>query len=176
MTGGRSSISLAASRDGTPEFAGDFHPAAAIAGGSDEAVLAGAVRDASVASLVIDEDDVLHLVWQSSDPEGIWYSRCSVKGKEPAAGFQQSGSSGREPMAARAPSGSTTVWPHNSETWSSTGKGNSGSSTARRWRCLRTTSFTSWPRDIPTLGVSAGNRRDRSGRPLPSRVVGHEGR
>ena len=88
VTEGRSTIFLAASRDGTPEFAGDFHPAVAIAGGSDAAVLAGAVRDASVASLVIDEDDVLHLVWQSSDPEGIWYSRCSVKGKEPAAAFR----------------------------------------------------------------------------------------
>ena len=88
MTEGRASIFLAASRDTTPEFAGNFHPAVAIVGGSSEAVLAGVVRDASVASLFIDEDDVLHLVWQSSDPQGIWYSRCSVKGREPVAIFK----------------------------------------------------------------------------------------
>ena len=88
LTDGRSSIFLAASRDATPEFAGDFHKAVAIAGASNQAVLAGMVRDASVASLLIDEDDVLHLFWQSSEPQGIWYSRCSVKGKQPTALFK----------------------------------------------------------------------------------------
>ena len=108
-TEGRASIFLAASRDATPEFAGDFHPAVAIAGGSDEAVLAGVVRDASVASLLIDEDDVLHLLWQSSDPQGIWYGRCPVKGRDPSGLFRNAarwtGAGGRSEGAERIDDG-----------------------------------------------------------------------
>ena len=81
---GKGSIFLAASRNADPELAGDFHPAIAIAGAVPQAVIQ-AGREARLASFVIDREDVLHLVWQSSEPQALWYSRCTVKGKEPAS-------------------------------------------------------------------------------------------
>ena len=80
VAGGRS-IFLAASRSDDPEFAGDFHSPVAVAGKSAEALISGGKGDALGASFVIDQDDVLHLIWQSSNPQGIWYSRCRVQGK-----------------------------------------------------------------------------------------------
>ncbi len=78
--GGRT-IFLAASRSDDPEFAGDFHPPVALAGKSAEPLISGGKGDAFGASFVIDPNDVLHLIWQSSNPQGIWYSRCSVQGE-----------------------------------------------------------------------------------------------
>src|SRR5206468_12416188 len=36
------------------------------------------------ASIVIDRNDVLHAVWQSSEPRALWYSRSSVRGSDAA--------------------------------------------------------------------------------------------
>ena len=82
-------IFLAASRTDDPEFAGDFHPPLAIAGESAEPLISGAAGEALGASFVIGPNDVLHLIWQSSNPQGIWYSRCSVKGAQVAEKIRQ---------------------------------------------------------------------------------------
>ena len=89
-SGGRT-VFLAVSKSGDPEFAGDFHPPVPLAGGSTENRIAGAENDASAVSFVLDGDDVLHLIWQSSDPDGIWYSRCEVAGAEAAARIRDAG-------------------------------------------------------------------------------------
>ena len=80
-SGGRT-IFLAVSKSGDPEFAGDFHPAVPLAGGSPENRIAGAEGGASTVSFVLDGDDVLHLIWQGAGPDAIWYSRCEVSGAE----------------------------------------------------------------------------------------------
>ncbi len=77
-------IFLAASQDNDPEFAGDFHPPVAVAGESGEALISRHGGRTFGASFVIDQNDVLHLIWQSSNPRGIWYSRCSVQGAQAA--------------------------------------------------------------------------------------------
>ncbi len=89
-SGGRTAF-LAVSKSGDPEFAGDFHPPVLLAGGSTENRIAGAENDASAVSFVLDGDDVLHLIWQSSDPDAIWYSRCEVAGAEAAARIRDAG-------------------------------------------------------------------------------------
>lgn len=78
-------VFLATSRDFRPEFAGDFTPAMAMAGGSRRPVLTGPFAGARAASLVIGRDDTLHLAFQSSEPQGIWYARCPAGGMNPSA-------------------------------------------------------------------------------------------
>ena len=78
-SGGRT-IFLAVSKSGDPEFAGDFHPPVPLAGGSPENRIAGAEGGASAVSFVLDGDDVLHLIWQGTGPDAIWYSRCDASG------------------------------------------------------------------------------------------------
>ena len=82
--GGAPAIHLSVSKGAEPEFAGDFHSSVVVAGGSSQSVLTGPFRGARTASLVIDRDDVLHLVFQSSEPEGIWYAKCPVGDENPS--------------------------------------------------------------------------------------------
>ncbi len=91
-TAGAGTIFLAASRDDDPEFAGDFHPPVPIAGNSAEARISNTGGAAFGASFVIDDRDVLHLIWQGSDPRGIWYSQCSLKDAQAARRIGQRGS------------------------------------------------------------------------------------
>jgi hypothetical protein len=74
---------LAVSKGPSPEFEGDFHPATMVAGGP-AAVLMVPAREARLASFAVDRKDVLHFVWQSAEPAGIWYSRCMVGGSDVA--------------------------------------------------------------------------------------------
>ena len=83
--GGNPTVFLATSKDSRPEFAGDFTPAMAMAGAPGQAVLTGPFTGARAASLVIDKDDILHLVFQSAEPQGIWYARCPAGGMNPSA-------------------------------------------------------------------------------------------
>ena len=105
-TGGAGSISLSASRSDDPEFAGDFYPPLVVVGKSPEARISTMGGAALGGSFVIDDNDTLHLIWQSSEPKGIWYVRCSVEGAQAAQRIGQSGSwsapqrvddSGRDP-------------------------------------------------------------------------------
>ena len=82
--GGKNVIFLAASKVALPEFTGDFHSPVLVAGGSAVAVVRNGAAAAQVASMVVDSNDVLHLVWQSARPPGIWYSRCNVGGADAA--------------------------------------------------------------------------------------------
>ncbi len=93
---GNPTVFLSTSKDPRPEFAGDFKAAIALAGGSSRPVLTGPFTGARAASLVIGRDDILHLVFQSSEPQGIWYARC------PAGGTDPSGSLGRRKNWTRA--------------------------------------------------------------------------
>ena len=87
--GGRPTIHLSVSKAAEPEFAGDFHSSVEVAGGSSQSVLTGPFRGARTASLVIDNEDMLHLVFQSTDPQGIWYARCPVGDEDPSANLSQ---------------------------------------------------------------------------------------
>ena len=51
-----------------------------LAGGSPENRIAGAKGGASAVSFVLDGEDVLHVIWQGTGPDAIWYSRCDVSG------------------------------------------------------------------------------------------------
>ncbi len=85
LADGQPTVFLSTSKDSRPEFAGDFTPAMAMAGESSQSVLAGPFAGAQAASLVIGPDDTLHLVFQSSEPQGIWYARCPAGGMNPSA-------------------------------------------------------------------------------------------
>ena len=89
-SGGRT-VFLAVSKSGDPEFAGDFHPPVALAGGSPENRVAGAEGEASAVSFVLDGDDMLHLLWQGTGPDAIWYSRCEVSGADAADKIRDAG-------------------------------------------------------------------------------------
>ena len=89
-SGGRT-IFLAVSKSADPEFAGDFHPPVPLAGGSPENRIAGAAGGASAVSFVLDGDDVLHLIWQGTGPDAIWYSRCDVSGADASGKIRDSG-------------------------------------------------------------------------------------
>ena len=79
---------LAVSKGARPEFEGDFHPATMIAG-APAAVLSVPASQARLTSFAVDRNDVLHLAWQSSEPAGIWYSRCKVGGSDVAGRIRQ---------------------------------------------------------------------------------------
>ena len=79
---------LAVSKGARPEFEGDFQPATMIAGAA-AAILSMPAREARLTSFAVDRNDVLHLAWQSSEPAGIWYSRCKVGGSDVAGRIRQ---------------------------------------------------------------------------------------
>jgi hypothetical protein len=76
-----SGLFLAVSKDAQPELGGDFHSGILIAGASPSRVIGTATRAATRASFVVDRNDVLHLVWETSEPQSVWYSQCNVGGK-----------------------------------------------------------------------------------------------
>ena len=106
---GNPTVFLATSKDSRPEFAGDFTPAMVMAGGSSQSVLTGPFAGARATSLVIGPDDVLHLVFQSSEPQGIWYARCPAGGMNPSASLGSrenwTGADGKTPGPERIDQG-----------------------------------------------------------------------
>ena len=76
-------IFLASSTTTEPELAGDFYDAVVVVGPSSQALIRShsSVR---AASLIVDQKDVLHLLWETSDPSAIYYSQCHVAGINPA--------------------------------------------------------------------------------------------
>jgi hypothetical protein len=77
-----SGVFLAASKSPRPELAGDFQSAILIAGASPRRIIGSTPGSARHASFVIDHNDILHLVWATSEPQRVWYSQCRVGGKD----------------------------------------------------------------------------------------------
>lgn len=73
---------LSLSRNPNPSFQGDFHSPALLISGDGRGVLDSGGGDVRTASLVIDDSDTLHVVWESSQPRAVWYARCSVAGRD----------------------------------------------------------------------------------------------
>jgi len=69
---------LATSRSAEPGFPGDFHAAISLVSSDGSGVLASGGGEVRLANIVIDRRDTLHLIWESSEPERVWYSRCDV--------------------------------------------------------------------------------------------------
>ena len=57
--------------------------------GAATAILSVPAREARLTSFVVDFNDVLHLAWQSSEPAGVWYSRCKLGGADVAGRIRQ---------------------------------------------------------------------------------------
>ena len=57
--------------------------------GAAAAILSVPAREARLTSFVVDFNDVLHLAWQSSEPAGVWYSRCKLGGADVAGRIRQ---------------------------------------------------------------------------------------
>ncbi len=82
---------MAISKTPNPKFAGDFHPAFTLVSGDDSSVLASGGGPVRLASFVIDSRDTMHLLWESSTPQRIWYSRCEVAQDDAAQRIQRRG-------------------------------------------------------------------------------------
>ncbi len=79
-----SAVFMAVSKTADPRFSGDFHPSFKLVSGDDSGVLSSGDGPVRLASFVIDSDDAMHLLWESSEPQRLWYSRCDVGGDEAA--------------------------------------------------------------------------------------------
>ncbi len=79
-----SAVLIAVSKTPAPKFSGDFHPAFTLVSGDGNGVLPSGGGQVRLASFVIDRDDTMHLLWESSELQRLWYSRCEVAGDEPA--------------------------------------------------------------------------------------------
>ena len=69
---------LSLSRIPDPSFQGDFHSPVLLISGDDRGILDSGGGEVRQASLVIDDSDTLHVVWESSHPPAVWYARCRV--------------------------------------------------------------------------------------------------
>ena len=76
--GGKTGTYMSLSRSPNPQFQGDFHSAFLLISSGGEGVLYSGGGDVRQASLVIDQEDTLHLLWESTQPPAVWYSRCRV--------------------------------------------------------------------------------------------------
>ena len=79
-----SAVFMTVSKTSEPNFSGDFHPTFTLISDGDNGVLASGGGDVRLASFVIDSGDTLHLLWESSEPQRLWYSRCDVAGSDVA--------------------------------------------------------------------------------------------
>ena len=86
-----SAVFMAVSKTADPNFSGDFHPAFALISDDDSGVLASGGGQVRLASFVIDSGDTMHLLWESSEPQRLWYSRCDVAGDDAAQHIKRRG-------------------------------------------------------------------------------------
>ena len=80
---------LSVSKSADPEFPGDFHPPFPLVSGDGSGVLPSGGGEVRLASIVIDSSDTLHLLWENSEPQRVWYSRCDVGGTDAAQHVRQ---------------------------------------------------------------------------------------
>ena len=86
---GRTGTYLALSRIPDPQFQGDFHSSFLLISAGEDGVLFSGGGGVRQASLVIDEEDTLHLLWESNQPPAVWYSRCRVSVRDASDRIQR---------------------------------------------------------------------------------------